>query len=746
MHTSLAFAFLTICLMFSIHTIPLQTISPTASGVVMEKAEFQVQKTANAVKQLAANDVTSCLITDEGAMQCWGQPVYGSEKSNIPKTVEGLGEDVIAISLGNDESSSYYSSRSFACALLKNGRLKCFGNNSDGQLGDGTLENRSMPQSVLALNETAIDVSTGMSHTCALQSDGRVKCWGDNTYGQLGQKNISLSALPIEVTGLKEGAKAIAVGGQHSCALLLSGQIKCWGKNDNGQLGNGTIGGYKGVSDPVIVVGLAGEVKSLISGANHTCVVLKNGQMQCWGSNEYGQTGSAPNVSGSSNNQPTPTIVQNLPGKVMFANAGKAHSCAVIEDGSVYCWGSNIRGQLGIGETARISAVRKAIALPFAAVNLALGNAHTCALLADKTIWCWGKNNDGQAGENLRPNHASATLPSTAKYIASSESHTCVIVQQDDVYCWRENSYYSNDEIKNANYATKISALPNSIQAISVGNNFTCAAPKSGGVLCWGLNTYGELGNQKQLTSTIPIAVNGITENVIALTSGTSHTCALTENGKVKCWGKNLNSQYVATQLLLLPEIKQITTLDDFSCALSVSGAVYCWGGTPATDSGVVQIPSLSEGGVALGSSKFNACVLLTDGSIKCWRLRFGVEAEVGNTTRYTTPQTESWLKEPAIKMAIGSDLQCAQTNTRMVCNSYDPNFYARNNSFGGDELGMLSGKCLLTKQGTILGCGDRSSNYYDDLYLPQKVALKSNYPFKLFVPQLLIKRFQEGE
>lgn len=751
MQTRFIFAFLAICLIFSIHTIPSQATAPTSSGWVMEKAGIQVQKNANSIKKLAAGNASSCLITDEGTVQCWGKLVGSVGKSNVPKTVEGLDEGVTAISLSNNKNTSY------ACALLKNGRLKCWGDNSSGQLGDGTLQDRSIPQNVVALDEIVTAVSAGTNHTCALLSNGVVKCWGSNYSGQLGQKNISLSAVPIEVTGLNEEAKAITVGSNHSCALLRSGQIKCWGANNKGQLGNGTISSYQNdLNDLVVVVGLAGEVKNLVSGENHTCVILNNGQMQCWGSNEDGQAGIVHNSSGLPNTQPTPAIVQNLPGKVMFANAGMAHSCAVIEDGSIYCWGTNSYGQLGIGKINQTLGSPKPVALPFAAADLALGNDHTCALSADKTVWCWGNNVNGQAGENLRLNHASATLPSAAKYIASSRSHTCVIVQQDDVYCWLASiyDYGPNDEIKNADYATKISALPSSIQAISVGNNFTCAAPKSGGVLCWGLNTNGELGNQKQLSSTVPITVDGITENVIALTSGTSHTCALTEDGKVKCWGNNPKGQvsptdrsknlYTATQVTPLPEVTQITTSDNFSCALSVSGAVYCWGGASTTTSGVVQIPSLSESGVALGSSDYDTCVLLTDGSIKCWEIKSRGETEAANATQFTTPKPVSWLKEAAIKMSIGTSAKCAQTNARMICkDSYD--FQDRIEGFDGDELGMLSGRCLLTKQGAILGCGYRS-NYYNNLYLPQKVALKSKFPFKLFVPQLLIKRFQKGE
>lgn len=749
MQTRFTFAFLAICLIFSIHTVPSQAISPTSSEWVMEKTGIQVQKSANDVKQLAAGGATSCQITDEGAVQCWGQLAGGVEKSNVPKTVEGLSEGVTAISLGNKYSS-------YACALLKNGRLKCWGNNSSGQLGDGTLQSRSMPQNVLALDEIVTAISTGMDHACALLITGGVKCWGSNYYGQLGQKNISLSALPIEVTGLKEGVKAIAVGGGHNCALLQSGQIKCWGSNYYGQLGNGTIS--KHVSDPVVVGGVAGEVKSLISGSDHTCIVLKNGQMQCWGLNDLRQAGIALNSSGSPYGLLTPTLVQHLPGKVMFAKAGVAHSCAVIEDGSVYCWGTNYYGQLGIGKINQTLGSPKPVALPYAVTDLALGSNHTCALLADKTVWCWGDNDNGQASENLNPSHASATLPSAAKSIASSELHTCVIVQQDDVYCWLESrGYASNDEINNADYATKISALPNSIQAISVGINFTCAAPKSGGVLCWGTNTEGQLGNQKQLSSTLPIAVNGINENVIALTSGRYHTCALTEDGKVKCWGANFTGQvaadrltkiYTATQVAPLPEIKQITTSDNFSCALSVSGAVYCWGGTLATTSGngVVQIPNLSEGGITLGSSNYKMCVLLTDGSIKCWQIKSRGETEDANATQFTTPKQESWLKEPAIKMSVGFINLCVQTNTRMICDN-DYSFQDRIKGFDGDELGIVSGNCLLTKQGAIWGCGNLVSYYYDDrIYLPQKVSLQSNYPFKLFVPQLLIKRIQTGE
>src|SRR5438876_452365 len=246
-----------------------------------------------------------------------------------------------------------------ACMRLRDGTVQCWGRNYSGQLGngDGNLTNSSVPVTARGV-ATATSVGTGDARTCALLGDGTVQCWGVGDSGQRGDGTFNnISTVPVAVVGMGgarhlTNAVAVAARGYHSCALLGDGTVRCWGRNVDGQLGNGTVAdpatGPPGSSTPVQVSGITGAA-AVIAGGYHTCALLADGTAWCWGRSDDGQLGNGARASAS-----TPVPVGGITGAVAVS-AGVLHSCALLADGTVKCWGAvgpgNDFGQLGNGAT-----------------------------------------------------------------------------------------------------------------------------------------------------------------------------------------------------------------------------------------------------------------------------------------------------------------------------------------------------------------------------------------------------------
>jgi alpha-tubulin suppressor-like RCC1 family protein len=340
-------------------------------------------------------------------------------------------------------------------------------------------------------------VSVGGNHTCAVMSDGTVRCWGWNDYGQLGIGTNPDSVLPVTVSGISN-AVAVSAGNHHTCAVLSDGTVRCWGDNRVGQLGNGTDGWGNSSSLPVTVSGISNAV-AVSAGYLHSCAVLRDGTVRCWGYNSSGQLGN-----GSYTDSNLPVVVSGISNAVAVSTGGSdfgSHTCALLSDGTIRCWGYNGSGQLGNGTNtgSNLPVVVSGISN---AVTVSVGRDHTCALLRDGAVRCWGYNYYGQLGNGT---DTDTNLPST------------------------------------------VSGINNAI-GVSAGYLHTCAVLRDGTVRCWGDNSNGQLGNGTNTDSNLPVTVSGIS-NAVAVSAGGggsdrgSHTCALLNDGTVRCWGRNSGGQ-----------------------------------------------------------------------------------------------------------------------------------------------------------------------------------------------------------
>ncbi|MBN1439623.1 MAG: hypothetical protein JW929_09460 [Anaerolineales bacterium] len=484
-----------------------------------------VQGLASGVGRIEAGWNHTCASAGGGELLCWGWNYFGqlgdgtTLNRNTPARVRHLTDGVVEIALG----------WAHTCVLSELGAVKCWGANSSGQLGDGTVKDSAVPLAVVGLpgaggsasertvapsptgRETerptpaatathtpppevsrALAVSVNSTFTCALMSCGAVNCWGDNTYGGLGDGTVHDSALPVAVQGLRGDIAAIAVGSAHACALRTDGAMQCWGKNTSGQLGGGFVS--NGSNTPVDVVVLDGEINAMALGSDYTCVLTAAGGVKCWGWNHSGQLGDGTNVESR-----TPVDVVGLSGGVIAVSARLSTTCALLEGGSVECWGGMVGEPSGDGAPADSNVPLPIKGLSSGMTSISAGWFHACALTAGGGAKCWGGNNYGQLGIGTK---------------SLWEFPADVVEPADDFL------------------------------DIRVGNAFTCARTKARGVKCWGSVNEARLFEAPSFTDQpLPLEVGGLSGGVASLDVGWGYACVITTDGDVMCWGSNRDGQ-----------------------------------------------------------------------------------------------------------------------------------------------------------------------------------------------------------
>jgi alpha-tubulin suppressor-like RCC1 family protein len=339
-----------------------------------------------------------------------------------------------------------------SCWVDRSGRAACWGNNENGQLGDGTGDSR--PTATAVAGDFAFaGLSAGQAHTCGITSDGDALCWGGNSFGQLGDGTTSPRSAPVRVAGSAEYS-LVRAGQNHTCGLTRGGTVRCWGANTRGQLGDGSRAGR---SSPVSV-SLGSPAGALSLGSAHTCAVTVTGEGFCWGRNDYGQLGH-----GTKEDQATPQLVATDKKFVSIA-AGSSHTCAVAEDGTAYCWGRNQYGQLGLGTTADAATPQPVESgATFATVTLGVG--HSCGRSRDGRAFCWGRNFSGQLGDGTfedRSRPVAVRMTGTFTSLSASGSHTCGATAGGDAFCWgyNVNGQLGVGDRDNANTPGRVTPAP----------------------------------------------------------------------------------------------------------------------------------------------------------------------------------------------------------------------------------------------------------------------------------------------
>ncbi|MCY4645047.1 MAG: Ig-like domain-containing protein [Bacteriovoracales bacterium] len=440
---------------------------------------------------------------------------------------------------------------SHSCALLDSGQARCWGKGDSGQLGNDAFANKDHPVTVINGNNSSsaltgiVQLTAGNVHTCALLASGQARCWGKGDSGQLGNDATTNKDHPVTVVRANGSSSALtgivqlAAGNVHTCALLASGQARCWGKGEHGRLGNDAIANK---DHPVTVINgdnssdaLTGIVQ-LVAGADHTCALLDSGQAHCWGKGENGRLGNDASV----NKDHPVTVVDGdsssdaLTGIVQLA-AGYLHTCALLTSGEVRCWGVGGNGRLGNDDTDNkdhpvtvIDGDGSSNALT-GVTQLAGGGSHTCVLLNSGEARCWGQGNNGELGNDVSGNteypvavidgDGSSTALGGIIQLGAGANHACAFLDSGQVRCWGVggNGRLGNDASVNKDHPVTVINDDSSSEALALGTSlrgWRCGGTGSNSCTMDTVSVSLNTGSRSPSTSNAPVLrVSGITNS-----------------------------------------------------------------------------------------------------------------------------------------------------------------------------------------------------------------------------------------
>ena len=641
---------------------------------------------------IAAGYRNTCALDTAGEAYCWGANNSGqlgngnNTGSDVPvKVVNGTGvlfdKTLVSIAAGSSSPSDQH-----FCALDTAGEAYCWGANYDGQLGHGLPASSNVPVKVVngtgvLAGKTLASITANGAHTCTLDIVGEAYCWGENSGGQLGDGTYDNARYTPVASGaiIIDPIVTLDIGGNPAiCTVtaVTATSITCTTtvhprgvvdvtvevdgvatmtsafeyefeldsiSPERGLIAGGTLLTIEGL-------GFSGDIGPYVSVGGETCTsltVVDDTMLTCetpahaaglvdvavtvgletltlveaFEYYSFTVTGIDPDhgpVGGGTEVTITGTNLEQVV-DIEWEQVGSDiyHACALSTAGAVYCWGSDSQGQLGNGPGGSQSTPGPVLApMDADVVQIAVGAEHTCALTSAGAVYCWGGDGYGQLGDNSGLTNQQAPVPLAAplnanvKQISAGHRHTCALTNAGAVYCWGLNNYGQIGNNSTTNRPTPFAfpaPMNANVKQISAGGTHTCAVTNAGALYCWGRNRMGELGVgnlNTQLTPTAALAP--MNSGIAQVGTGEEHTCALTDSGAVYCWGRNNYAQVgagigggatcsgsscrtspVALAAPMDADVAEISVRKDNTCALTTSGAVYCWGNNQYSQVGV---------------------------------------------------------------------------------------------------------------------------------------------------------------
>ncbi len=577
--------------------------------------------------QVSASVLHTCAIKTDHTLWCWGTNSYyelGDGTTNIDALPEQIGTATwIAVAAG-----PYHT-----CAIaMADNTMWCWGS---GDLGVADLTVVETPMQVTT-DDTFTTVSAGLQITCAITTNNQLRCWGGGFDGP--------GPTPVMVDGIdRTDWTSISTRWAHVCATRTDGSLWCFGDDSSSQLGFDLTDDQPYVANPTQVTGGANPWVSVATGVQHTCAIDAQHALWCMGSNGHGELGS-----GSASHH-TPTAI---PGSWANASAGTEGTCAVDMTGNLACTGDGSTGKIGDGNPLN----RKSMAsLGTGWLTVSTGAEDRCALAIDGTLQCWGNNSyDEQVNDasevDVPTSIDPAVVGATTLAIASGDQ-TCAIENDGSLYCWGDNT---DGETGIGDTTDQDVDAPSFVfgnaSAVATGTTFTCAIAQTI-AYCFGYGVYGELGDQMNASSYVPVALPG---TYVGITAGYEHACAWDAAGNAYCWGQNADgdlglgnaTQFDSPQHLPM-SWKQLSAGNYFTCGVRVDGTLWCWGhndtgqlgdGTTRDSDSPVQVGSASNWqSVTTGNQ--HACAIDATNTLSCWG--YNDVGQLGDGTAWTATLTQ---------------------------------------------------------------------------------------------------------
>ncbi|MBA3394972.1 MAG: hypothetical protein H0T89_20165 [Deltaproteobacteria bacterium] len=622
-------------------------------------------------RMVSAGELHTCGIRADDQLWCWGNNTDG-QLARDPAT---LPESLVPARVDDAAWKTVAAGLTHTCAIRTDGGLYCWGSNEYLQAGTSASV-ADVPVPTRVGTDTWREVSGGQATTCAIRSDGSIWCWGYGLSGGLGTGlTTTSSSVPVAIASTKTW-QMVSTGVQYSCAIAADdASLWCWGYNGFGQIGDGTG------ANRSLPINIAPGTRWLAvsAGEQSTCALRDDGRLRCWGQGDHGQLGDGTNPFARYTPQP---VGLDDDGWVSI-EVGLARACASRSDGSLMCWGRNDQGQL---------AARRGLAIQSSPVEVepqrgawrtvAVGGVHSCVIDAFDNLWCAGNGSrgqlgDGEGGARKRPSQIAGLWTA----VKAGDDFTCALDTSSTLHCWGNNNLGQlGDGARLARQAPVQPAVPAPITRFEVGGRHTVAVHVEE-LWGWGYAGYGQL----TITGNIDLNPTPFAKAQVAL-GAHDHTCSVDPNNALACWGRNDFAQLGrSTQTLTEPMPVQIGVGEVWStvaagqlhtCAISATG-LWCWGlrsfgalgdGSLTPEVQATPLKILPTAPKRIAASTFHTCAVRADDSLACWGYNgFG---ELGNgTLSLTASPTPVVGPSTWLEIGVGEQASCGITmDNQLYC------------------------------------------------------------------------------